>query len=296
MSAPASAPSVPVAMTLTSLAEALRRAAVPESRLAAEWLVSEVIGCPRLELPLHASRDLAPGDRERLALLGRRMRRGEPLQYVLGHTDFLGLRMRCDRRALIPRPETEGLVERVIASLGDRKGTPIEAADVGTGSGCIAIALAANLTAARVQALDTSRQALDLAAENVAAHRLEARMVLREADLLEGVEPASLDLVVSNPPYVTSEEWTRLPGHIRLHEPAAALEAGVDGLSVVRRLAPQAAKVLRPGGQLWLEIGAAQGRAVAGLLVDAGFAEVGVLPDIAGCDRYVRGETPCSSR
>lgn len=285
-----------VGTTLASLAADLRKGGLSESRLVAEWLVAEALRCPRLELPVRMDHEVPAEARGRLHAWAQRLIEGEPLQYVLGYTEFMGLRLRSDPRALIPRPETEGLVEKALEFAEQSGGDRVRVADVGTGTGCIAVALAVHLPGARVQALDVSRQALELAAENIAEHGMGDRVALAESNGLSGTGDGSLDLVVSNPPYVTTEEWAGLPDHIRLHEPVSALEAGEDGLAVIRRLAPQAVRALRPGGRLLLEIGEQQGPAVAALLSDAGFIGVEVARDLAGHDRYVKGDTPCSNR
>jgi release factor glutamine methyltransferase len=193
----------------------------------------------------------------------------------------------CDKRALIPRPETEELVAAA-AALSERwykNGATI--IDVGTGTGCIAITLALTLPHAHVTATDNSAEALALACENAAAHGQDARVTFRQADLLDGFEPASADIIVSNPPYVADGEAASLASEVREHEPRTALFAGADGLDAIRRLVPQAFRVLRSDGWLFLEIGENQGVAVKQILELAGFKNVTVRKDLSDHNRIV---------
>ncbi len=265
-----------------------RVAGIEDARLSAEWLVADVVGIPRLELPFHYDEPVSDAARHAIEQMAERLAGGEPIQYVLGHTDFMGFRILTDPRALIPRPETEELVEKVMreSDLGERE-RPI-VADVGTGTGCIAIALAEWQPSMEVWALDRSTAALSLARENVAAHGLEERVRLVESDLLADLPPTQVDAVVSNPPYITEDDYAALPLHIRDHEPELALAAGPEGLSVYERLAPQALNRLVPGGWMFLEIGAEQADAVKALVEGAGFSEVVVHLDLAGRDRIVQ--------
>jgi len=223
---------------------------------------------------------------DRLLPLVARRAGGEPLQYVLGAWEFFGREFLLTRDTLIPRPETEGLVERALSVLR-RKGTaPSLALDVGTGSGAIAVTLAAEIPSARVVATDVSPGALRTARENARRHGVAGRVRFACCDADSALKCGGrFDVVVSNPPYVAEGEWEALPSAVRDYEPPGALRAGPDGLSVLRRLVAGAAGLLSPGGELWCEVGAGQGAAVAALPAGP-LRPLGIFPDLAGRDRY----------
>ncbi len=258
-------------------------------RLDCELLLARLLKCRRLDLYLRFDHEL---DETRLAAMRRGIKRlaaGEPVQYILGETDFLGHRLTVDSRALIPRPETEGLVQTVL-----ELDLPPAAlfADVGTGSGCIAIALLLARPEWRGVGIDPSAPALELARLNAQRLGVEARLALTGAELADCLEPESLDLLVSNLPYIPSAEVDALPRHIRDFEPRSALDGGPDGLDLIRQLVPDAAFLLKPAGWLALEIGAGQGEDVRALLTGEGFESVAVRPDLAGLDRVALGRLP----
>jgi release factor glutamine methyltransferase len=219
-----------------------------------------------------------------LELIERRLS-GEPIQYILGEQEFYGLRFRVTRDVLIPRPETEHLVEKAIA-LAARYAAP-RIVDVGTGSGAIAVTLAHELPRATVTAIDLSAPALAIAQENARRNEVDVRFL--RGDLLAPVAEAGFDIVVSNPPYVASGDRTTLAVEVREYEPALALFAGDDGLDVYRRLIPAAFRALTPGGVLGLEIGYGQAAAIEALLADAGFTEIEFTPDLQGIARVACG-------
>lgn len=266
----------------------LEGAGIPEARLKAEWVMASVLGCPRLELPLRRE-DALPSparfDGSIAALAG-----GQPLQYVLGETQFMGLSLACDARALIPRPETEELVQAMLDHPRLWRRSRPAILDVGTGTGCIILALAHARPHADYEAVDSSAAALELAEENARRLHRAARIRFRPGDLLKGVLPRSLDAVVSNPPYIATEEWSRLPRWIRDAEPREALEGGPDGLAVIRALIPQAFTALRPGGILFMEMGSGQSARVERLVVNAGFSSVLIRRDLAGHERIAMAE------
>jgi release factor glutamine methyltransferase len=264
---------------------------VEHARLAMEQLMSHVLRCPRLQLYMRFETTLTEPELDALRQGVKRLAAGEPLQYVVGDTGFMGHVFKTDRRALIPRPDTEPLVETVLAcdALWQRDTPSI--VDVGTGSGCIVISLALARPGAYT-AVDLDAEALALAREN--AERLQAagRIRFQEGDLLSGLTAGSADAVVANLPYIRTEDMQALPRHIRGHEPLGALEGGTDGLCLIRRLIDEAKPVLRPGGWLFLEIGCDQGPAARGLLEAGGYVEAAVRPDLGGRDRVASGRRP----
>ncbi|MEW6720496.1 MAG: peptide chain release factor N(5)-glutamine methyltransferase [Thermodesulfobacteriota bacterium] len=255
----------------------------------AEILVSRVTGIPAGRLFL--SMDAETGDAaEALAPLLARRAAGEPLQYVLGSWDFYGREFLLTRDTLIPRPETEGLVERALRRRGAR------VLDVGTGCGAIAVTLAAEAPGIRVVATDVSAAALRVARENARRHGVAGRVAFARCDAYSALKCGDrFDVVVSNPPYVAEGEWSSLPPAVRDHEPSGALLAGPDGLSVLRRLAEGGGGLLAPGGELWCEIGADQGAAVAAL-PSGPLRFLGVFRDLAGRDRYAGWAKPETER
>ncbi|OGV42564.1 MAG: protein-(glutamine-N5) methyltransferase, release factor-specific [Lentisphaerae bacterium GWF2_57_35] len=270
----------------------LKSAGVEEAGLTAMYLLSHVLGCRRLEVGLRAQDVLADAQAHELNRLAARMKAGEPLQYVLGDVEFLGRLFKTDPRALIARPETELLVEWALASSDVWARSGPRVVDVGTGTGCIAVSLALERPAARIMAVDLSAEALALARENARSLGVEARMAFYRADLLASFAPGSLDAVVSNPPYIASEECARLPRHIREHEPRLALDGGSDGLFTISRLVEQAAFTLKSGGRLYMEIGEEQASPVRRLLAEAGFVQVEIRKDWNGHDRMAGGLKP----
>ena len=273
--------------TLQAIRQELRRtlADLEDGDVCAEWILEDAAGIPRLRQPLRGCEPLEEDRVAQARAWAARAAAGEPIQYILGWTSFRGHRILSDPRALIPRPETEELVSHV----RDAMAGAAVIADVGTGTGCIAIALCLEEPGVTALAIDREPAALALAAENVAAHGLQERINLREADLLDGVADGSVDVVVSNPPYVAEDELADLPRNVRDFEPWSALAAGRDGLDVIRRLIPQARCCLRPGGKLFMEIGETHSAAVAWLLHQSGFRGVGIVHDLTGRDRIAHG-------
>lgn len=273
---------------LQSGAEYLAGKGVENPRLVMEQLMAHALKCPRLQLYVQFE-SLLPEDMLVTLRAGiKRLGAGEPLQYVVGDTDFMGHRFRTDKRALIPRPDTEPLVNAVLACEALWTIAKPAVADIGTGSGCIVVSLALARPAADYRAVDRSEQALALARENAAQNGVADLIRFLSGDLLGGFESASLDAVVANLPYIPSADCLTLPRHIAGHEPMSALDGGADGLDLIRRLAAEARRVLRPGGWIFLEIGFDQGARVVDTLVANGFAEPAVLQDLGQRDRVVR--------
>jgi len=275
-----------------TLAEVLRLSASyleergsPTPRLDAELLIGHALGLQRIELYTNFDRPLhEPELAACRTLLDRRGRR-EPVAYILGRWGFHGLDLLVDGRVLVPRPETELLVERCLAVVAERPRPSI--LDVGTGSGAIALAIKAARPDAVVTAVDVSAAALAVAAANAAALGLEVE--LAESDLLGGLTGRRFDLIASNPPYVSEAEIETLEPEVARFEPRGALVAGPRGTEVLERLAAAAPAALAPGGWLVVECGAGQAVAVRGLLDSAGAAETFVAADMAGIDRVVGG-------
>lgn len=270
-------------------AEYLAEKGFHNARLNGEMLLAGVLGIKRLDLYLQFDRPLRPEElAEFKARLLRRAKR-EPLQYIEGEAHFRDLRLRVDPRVLIPRPETEQLVQRVLDWAAARPG--LAAADVGTGSGAIALALATEGSFERVVATDVEPGALETARANHAAAAPEAAVEFRLGDGLAPLAGERFDVLVSNPPYIGTVESRSLDVEVRDWEPATALFAGEDGLDVIRRIVAGAHEVLRPGGLLALEIGQGQGEAVSELVRAAsGFGDPRVEKDLAGRDRMVLAE------
>ena len=269
---------------LRSATAELERAGCPSPRVDAEWLLGHALGISRTELFADGVRPLEPEEEERVrAIVARRARR-EPLAYILGEWGFRRLMLKVDRRALIPRPETEVLVERCLALLAGIREPRV--LDVGVGSGAIALAIADEHPGASVVATDSAAGALALAADNLARAGVGDRVELVEGHLFAGLE-GPFDLVVSNPPYVAADEVPSLQPEVRDFEPRAALVA--TGLT--ETLARRAPAVLGAGGALCLE--AADGAAgdVAELLERLGYLEVTRTRDLAGRERVVDGRT-----
>jgi release factor glutamine methyltransferase len=263
----------------------------PTALADAALLLQHMLGIDRATLIAHPERTLDRGQQAHYQLLVARRLRFEPIQYILGATEFYGLRLKVTPAVLIPRPETELLVEAVLARLPHDQ--PVRIVDVGTGSGAIAVALAHALPLAlphsQVTALDLSPAALAVARENAQTHNVEIRFL--HSDLLAAVQQeAPFDAIVSNPPYIPAPDAPTLHPQVRDHEPWMALFAGEAGLEVYQRLIPQAFALLKPGGLLALEIGYGQSMAIAVLL--APWQQVEFLPDLQHIPRVVIARRP----
>ena len=267
--------------TVHEVERKLRAAGVPSPRVDAEILVADVLGLARSEL--YSSRHRVTSfEAEQLGELVRRRLRREPLAYILGEWGFRRLLLKVDDRALIPRPETEVVVERCLEFLGELIEPRV--LDVGVGSGAITLAIADEHLGAQIVAVDSSEHALSLAQENKARAGVNGRVRLVHGDLLSGVE-GPFDLVVSNPPYVSPDEYDTLQPEIRLYEPYEA----VVGVGVGATVAAEARNLLRPGGRLVLECGDGQAPELAAILRSLGYTDVVETRDLAGRDRVVEG-------
>lgn len=271
-------------------------------RLSAEVLLARVIGCERLRLYMDVDRPANEIERAALRDLVKRALDDEPVQYLTGEAWFYGLRLAVDARVLIPRPCTEIIVEQVLhhcksrPGFGGKNGEGALIADVCTGSGAIALALAKNLKGARVVATDISSGALDVARENAATVGLAERVEFVEGDLLEALNthPAAgqegeLSFLVSNPPYIPDDEWDAVPKNVREHEPSLALRGGMDGLALVRPLLTEGPRLVTSGGLVLVEV--ASSRAEEALAIarqQPRVRQAEVVRDIDGLDRVIR--------
>ena len=258
---------------------------IESARLNAELLIGHALERKRMQLYMEFERPLTEVELEKIRPLVRRRAQREPLQYIVGETEFHGLKLKVDRRALIPRPETELLVELV----GERGAMlmPKKILDLGTGSGAIALALARLFPSATVTAVDRSDDALALARENAAATGLAERVTFAASDWFKAVPAQAFEIVVSNPPYLTAEETAQTSAEVRGFEPLAALTAAEDGLADLARIICEAPRYLAEGGLLALETGIAQHARLMALAGAAGFARTESLPDLSGRDRFV---------
>ena len=272
-------------------AEYLTSKGVDSPRLSAEMLLSEALGLKRIELYTQFGQEVPQQQLDMLHSLVKRAGLHEPVAYLIGRTEFYSLELDITADCLIPRPETELLVQRAIEFLRTRSGVQY-ICDLCTGSGCIAVAIAKNVPEARVTATDIFSAALEVAARNVEKHRLKEQVRLLCGDLFEPViqqlDVNQFDLIVCNPPYVSTAEYEKLDKNVKDYEPVSALLAGADGMDVYRRIIKKVDEILKPGAALMLEIGYAQGPAVRNLLEQTGaFAEIKIEKDLQNNDRVV---------
>ena len=272
--------------TLNAAIEQLTAQNVGSPRLNAETLMMFTLGCDRAYLYAHPERELSAGEHGRFAAYVGERAAGKPAQYITGHQEFWGLDLLVSPAVLIPRPETEHVVETVLELTGELAGADkLKIIDVGTGSGCIAVALAQELANAEVYATDISADALEVARANAARLGLSGRIQFRQADLLDGVSPRQFDVIVSNPPYVGELEPEKRQREVREFEPKAAVFAGPTGMEVYERLIPQAHTCLRDGAWLVLEIGYSIEAPVRALL--KAWSEVRTVNDLQGIPRVI---------
>ncbi len=275
-------------MNIQPLIKRLVLAGRDNAKRSVEELTACVLDCKPLEIYF---KEITPKQKYDLERLIIRAERGEPIQYIVGHVDFRGLKIHCDPRTLIPRHETEQLIHLVLSSTSHSQ-PAIRIADVGTGTGCIALALLSEIPNAEVTGIDISPTALALACENAKRLGLTERFHPLENNLLKGIDEASFHFIISNPPYIPSGNWKNLDASVKGHEPRIALDGGLEGLDLIRPLIRQAAHVLRPGGSLFLEIGYNQGPSIFQLLEKSGFQNILIQKDHAGLNRIISGVTP----
>ncbi len=282
-----------------ALASAIARLAVehvPSPRMNAELLLMFTLSCDRAYLHAHPEHELTAEEQSGYEAALAERARGVPAQYITGHQEFWGMDLIVTPAVLIPRPETEHVIEALLELAGAEKaggrGRPphtVRIVDVGTGSGCIALALAKELPDAEIHATDISSGALEIARANAARHQLHDRIQFHGTDLLAGLSP-DFDFIVSNPPYVGESEEDQVQLEVRKFEPRGAVFAGPSGLEIIARLIPQARAALRPGGWLVMEISGTIADAIRRLL--EGWDEVRITPDLQGIPRVARARKP----
>lgn len=282
-------------MTLETLRSALlhhtarfRAAGLDSPSLDARLLLLESTGLTAEDLLRDPDRPLASPESASFASLADRRLAGEPVARLLGHREFWGLSFALSPDTLIPRPETETLVEATLALIPDRS-APLRLADLGTGTGCLLIALLTELPQARGIGIDRSPEALKTAVLNAGHHDVSSRSMFVQADWAASLAPGVFDIIVSNPPYIASDEIADLEIDVKSHDPLLALDGGVDGLAAYRSLIPEAAEALRRGGSLLVEIGLGQAEAVVDIFGQSGLALCPVRTDLAGRARVVCG-------
>ena len=275
---------------LNSAVQQLTAAGVGSSHRNAELLLRFALSCDRAHLYAHPERELTEGETERYRAAIVERARGVPAQYIIGHQEFWGLDLIVSPAVLIPRPETEHVIETVVELARDV--SRLRIVDVGTGSGCIAIALATELPNATLHAVDVSPDALEVARANAARHQLSDRILFRQGDLLDGLleQGEQFDFVVSNPPYVGESEEDQVQLEVRKFEPRMAVFAGPTGFEVITRLVEQATRALSPNGWLVMEIGQGQEAAVRDMLRD--WQNLGFTPDLQRIPRVVAAQRP----
>ena len=269
--------------TITEADRLLQDSMIDDQRRTASLLMRHVLGWDQAQLIMRSDEIITSDQRDDFFALVERRAAGEPSQYIVGHQEFFGLEFTVTPEVLIPRPETEFLVEQVISLANALQAGSASIADVGTGSGCIATAIAVNVPGARLVATDISATALEVASANAQKHRVRDRIEFLQGDLVEPLKASSaapFDIIATNPPYVPSSNPNLLPREVREHEPAVALFGGEDGLDNLRRLLNTAPAVLKSGGHMVIEIGYTQIEATTRLLDPAVWELIEVVNDL----------------
>ena len=257
-------------------------------RLDAEILLAHSCGCERIQLYTNYNKPLSPDQRGRMRDLIQRRAKAEPVAYLVGFREFFSLDFNVNASVLIPRPDTETLVRTALDQLKGRDNPSV--LDIGTGSGCIAVAIAVNYQSANVTAVDISTDALAVATKNVDKHSMTDRIRLLQSDVFSNVPAEKFDVIVSNPPYIRTDEMAGLDADVRNHEPVGALVGGADGLDIVRRIISEAPNYLTDNGYLLLEIDGQQAEPVADLLRQQSYKNVDIEKDLSGIPRVVYGQ------
>ena len=278
---------------MKSAMEHLQRNGFEDARLNVELLLAHALDLQRIQLYLHFDRPLTSEELKQFRALYERRLKREPVQYIIGSTSFMGLHFTVDSRVLIPRPETETLIEQAIL-LCQRypSDSPIQVLEVGTGSGNIAVSIAKYIKHAHVTAIDISKDALNVAEENARKHSVDSQIQFLEIDVFDRVEEVfrkRFDLLVSNPPYVPKDEWEQLQMEVRDFEPSVALTDGKDGFKFYHRLIGVIPALLKSGGGIVLEVGFNQAEKVARELQNIGIDQLHITNDLQGIPRVVSG-------
>lgn len=247
----------------------------------AETIISHVLQMKRLDIYLHLEKEISDVQFNTVLKISARRKKHEPLQYILGETEFYGYKIKVSNNVLIPRPETELLVEKII----DNEKNVRNILDIGTGSGAIAIALARNLNDIKIDAVDISETALKIAKQNTQLNNVEINFF--QSDIFENVT-GKYDLIISNPPYISQTEYELLPKEIKDHEPKSALQADNNGLYFYNKILQNAKEYLTESGKIYFEIGYDQAKKITGIAKENGFSNIQVFKDLNGFDRIMR--------
>lgn len=267
---------------LKNTTERLRRAGIDTANLDAKLLLCKFLKKDKLYLVVNSEKEIEI-DEKFMELVSRREKH-EPMQYILGKAEFYGLDFKVNKNVLIPRPDTEVLVEKVISFVKNNSYTIL---DIGTGSGCIPISILVNCPNAKAYAADISADAIEVAKENAKLNNVDNKITFLNIDILNGFPDFSIDCIVSNPPYIEEEVIPTLMEDVKGYEPGIALNGGPDGLIFYRRIAQEGYKILRKGGLIAFEVGYTQAKAVEEILIKNGFAQTEIIKDLAGIERIV---------
>ncbi|MEN6357640.1 MAG: peptide chain release factor N(5)-glutamine methyltransferase [Armatimonadota bacterium] len=269
--------------------ERLGQAGVDTPLLDSQLLMAKALGCTRLDVIAHPERELSDTEHNTFHNLIEKRASRYPLAYILGHKEFYGLEIEVSPGVLIPRPETETLVDFSVSHFRSSAFARLNIADIGTGSGAIAIAIAANIPGAILYATEISSDALKVARRNIENHQLSDRVILIEGDLVEPLKSLGVqfDAIVSNPPYIPSADIETLEPEVAVYEPRAALDGGSDGLDAYRDLLPNSLGLLKENGFIAVEVGIGEAQLVEEIAMSAGYCETQIIKDLSGIDRVV---------
>ena len=273
-------------MVISELVRETAKSLSDNARFEAELIVMSAVGINRTQLVLDSRRDVTEEQREKVSEMVKRRQSGEPLQYILGECEFMSLDFYVESGVLIPRSDTETLVEAVIEKTDENKNMKI--LDICTGSGCIGISTAHFRSSAYVDLIDISDKAIEIAKKNIVRNNVQSRVKVQKMDILNEYPSEKYDIVVSNPPYIETEVINTLQTEVKNHEPRLALDGGEDGLIFYRRITEIAPEILKKGGMLAFEIGYNQGKAVSALM-GKNFCDVRIIQDFSKNDRVVTG-------
>lgn len=274
--------------------EYLENKNVENARLNVEWLLSKILDLNRVQLYLNFQRPVIPAELQRFKELLQRRAKQEPLQYILGSTEFMALPFKVNPNVLVPRPETEILVESVIEVCQEKfsSNERITILEIGTGSGCIAVSLAKNINGCDITAIDISQEALDIAVQNAELNNQTSKIHFMKTDFRNQttLPHSSYDIIVSNPPYISKSDFEQLPEEIKNYEPTVALMDNADGLSFYRQIGEYCPAGLNPGGLVFVEVGLGQAQKVKELFVSNRLSSVNIIKDLNGIERVVCAE------